>query len=495
MFHHAENLCARHATVQAWLGLNADWRSHTIRGPRAEDGAAHTDVERQQHAVNVRWQMSHPLRTNQPRFGLWLLAALLMTSVAGCAGGSWLESRTDSGLPIDSPAHGYPTAIDPTSTHPPLVAQQSGAPTTSAVSHASTHDSAPTATPRVVTPLAVVPPEFRIHGPQSPPTIALPSPAEQVIAQSQSFSFPLPGPIDRAANVVPASGEAPSAANMPVAVESPPEAKPTTDQIEASSERKPSVSLESSPEEPAVRIERARGEFIAALEAEIRRRRSENLKDEALPKLEQDLRLAYLTAGRLDDAVSAVESLDGPQRGGFKHVMFGLGVWLSPDEARRAPLRTAKVLESFREATKELAATSKLTIPKLCFCERVDCFGSYSEFPRNEFQPKQQVILYTEIENFTAEHKLPAGYETELQGSYQIFDASGQIVAERELPLDKEVCRNLRHDYFLAYRIYLPDSISPGNYRLELTIEDLKARGKYLGRKLGEGMIEFAVRQ
>jgi hypothetical protein len=40
----------------------------------------------------------------------------------------------------------------------------------------------------------------------------------------------------------------------------------------------------------------------------------------------------------------------------------------------------------------------------------------------------------------------------------------------------------------------MPESIAPGHHRLELTVEDLTARGKYQGRKLGEGMIEFAIR-
>ena len=149
---------------------------------------------------------------------------------------------------------------------------------------------------------------------------------------------------------------------------------------------------------------------------------------------------------------------------------------------------------ALRDATSDLAAGSKLELKNLVFCERVDYFGWYTEFPKKEFQPKQQVILYVEVENFAAEQKGPAGFETELQGSYEILDASGQIIASRQLQLDKEVCRNYRRDYFLAYRIYMPDTIEPGRYRLELTVEDLKARGNYQGRKLGEGMIEFSIR-
>jgi hypothetical protein len=103
--------------------------------------------------------------------------------------------------------------------------------------------------------------------------------------------------------------------------------------------------------------------------------------------------------------------------------------------------------------------------------------------------------LYVEVDNFAAEKKGPQGYETELQGSYQIFDERGQIVAERQLPLDRETCRNFRRDYFLAYPIYMPEQIVPGRYRLELTIEDRKASSDYQGRKLGEGLIEFSIRQ
>jgi hypothetical protein len=262
-----------------------------------------------------------------------------------------------------------------------------------------------------------------------------------------------------------------------------------------SDEADPHVDPADSTDSAKPTLESARSEFIAALETEIRERREANPKDEELPRLEQDLRLAYLVSDRLDDAVTVIESLDEPQREAFKQLMFGLGVWLSPDESRRAPLRTAKVLHSLRDATTQLSAGSKLELRRIAFCERVESFGAFTEFPRNEFQPKQQVILYVELDNFTAERKSPSAFETELQGSYQILDSSGQIVADKKLETDKGLCRNYRRDYFLAYRLYMPDAIPPGRYRLELTIEDLKARNQYPGRKFGDGVIEFTIRQ
>jgi hypothetical protein len=262
-----------------------------------------------------------------------------------------------------------------------------------------------------------------------------------------------------------------------------------------------------------------RSEFLSALKAEVNRRRSSTSDDEELTRLEKELRLVQLAGEQPEEAVRQIDALDGPERDAFAHLLMGLATWMNADEARRPTLRNAKIVREIRDAAAELAAASKLDVRNLAFCEKVESYGWYTEFSRSQFKPKQQVILYAEVENFSALRIADDSYETELQGSYQIFDSRGNLVDERELPLDKEVCRNYRRDYFLAYLIYLPDGISSGNYRLELTIEDKKGsalhqepkspRGEkedklavkspssassYKGRKLGTGTIEFAIK-
>ncbi len=249
-----------------------------------------------------------------------------------------------------------------------------------------------------------------------------------------------------------------------------------------------------SPEERLAAMAAQRDVLIAMLEEEIQLRRINATPDSELTRLEQQLRLLYAAAERVDDAVRGIDALPTSEREAFKHTMFGVSTWLSEAESRKSPLRNARALRSLREATTQLSAVSKLDLKNLALCERVESFGWFTEFPRYEFDPKQQVILYVEVDNFVAIEKSPNSFETELQGHYQIFDARGNIVAERKLPLDRELCRNYRRDYFLAYPIYMPDQIESGKYRLELTIEDLKAEGEYQGRKFGEGMIEFTIR-
>jgi hypothetical protein len=248
------------------------------------------------------------------------------------------------------------------------------------------------------------------------------------------------------------------------------------------------------PEQRPADLIRRRDELIAALQAEIKLKGGKEDPDGELTRMQQQLRLLNLLAEKPDDAVVEIESLPEAEQEAFKQLMFGLSIWLSPDEQRRTSLKSARVLRSLRDATAQLSAAARLDVRNLRFCESVDGYGWYKEFPAAQFASKQQVILYAEVENFAAEQKGPDSYETELAASYQIFDSGGTLVDERQLPLDKEVCRNRRRDYFLAYRIYLPDGLPAGRYRLELAAEDLKAKEHYQGRKLGEGVIEFSIR-
>jgi len=435
----------------------------------------------------------------------WLAVICCAGFTVGCASGSWLESPSDAALPLDPPKQGYPTAVRASLSDEPEEKWQSRQTPDRTAAPAQPPQRLDKPSPPVPS-LAVLPPQY-VQRPPQPPTSQLAPPTPEVAStppfgehsltsqlQSTAAALGTPDivlPPVIAANQV--AAQRPSTA-LPAAatpVTNPP-AVPAPVQTAAAITK---IVADSPEKEPQQRIDDARREFIESLEADIRKRRSDDPKDEELPRLEQELRLAYLASGRFEDAVAAVESLDEAQREAYKHLMFSLGVWLSPDESRRAPLRSAKVLRSLRDATSELAAASKLEVRNLAFCTDVDAFGWFREFPRNEFQPKQPVVLYVEVDNFAAEKKSPTSYETELQGRYQIYDTGGRIIAERQLEPDKAVCRNYRRDYFLRYIIYMPNDIAPGRYRLELIIEDLKAEAKYPGRKQGEGMIEFTIRQ
>jgi hypothetical protein len=109
-------------------------------------------------------------------------------------------------------------------------------------------------------------------------------------------------------------------------------------------------------------------------------------------------------------------------------------------------------------------------------------------FKTSRFEGGQQVILYCEIENFTAV-KTDAGFETHLQGSYDLFNEHDQKIVSQLLPADQQVSANYLRDYFIAYQMHLPEQIAPGKYRLQLTMEDVN------GKKYGQSSIPLEIKK
>jgi hypothetical protein len=237
--------------------------------------------------------------------------------------------------------------------------------------------------------------------------------------------------------------------------------------------------LSSIPDEPAQVVANATPASEEEYQTQTERRRDRARK-------EAFLRLLYLAAMRPAEAARGVEEFSSAEQEFWKHQLHGLGVFLDDEGAPVADRRTRLALRELQDGLHHLAAASGLDVRNLAFCPQVYSFGNFVEFTPAEFHPGQEVLLYAEVDNFTVDSQ-PSGYETELQGSYQIFDAGGRRIAEHTFPPEKEVCRNRRRDYFIPFRMYLPKRIDPGPYSLQLTVEDLK------GRKFGQSSIRFAI--
>lgn len=223
---------------------------------------------------------------------------------------------------------------------------------------------------------------------------------------------------------------------------------------------------------------------------ELIRRYQMRVNETAEPQLSDLLRLRTLLvmSGRPDEAVSEIKGWSAAERDFLNHQM--LAMWQLLDEAGH-PVRRRRwnaALDAQREATKSLAAaTGTLDVRALQFCKEVVGFGQTVPFDTAQFTAGQQVILYSEINNFHAEH-LSDGYETHLRGSYQVVDSTGQVIAEQILEDDRQTNSNYRQDYCLSYVLYLPKRLAAGNYRFELTIEDVK------GQMYGKASIPLEIK-
>ena len=203
---------------------------------------------------------------------------------------------------------------------------------------------------------------------------------------------------------------------------------------------------------------------------------------------EVTLRMLYASQRRLEDAVRPIDKLSENEQEYFRHQMHALYEASNPEAMPVRSRHWSLVMNSQREATNHLAAASNLEVKSVAFCTEVERYGVITKFPKYQFQADQELLLYCEIENVAA-NKVKEGFESQLQGSYEIIDSQGRKVADQLLPMEPEVCQNHRRDYFIVYKIFMPPQIAAGNYQLRLTVEDMKAH------KFGQSHLDFQIKK
>jgi hypothetical protein len=193
-------------------------------------------------------------------------------------------------------------------------------------------------------------------------------------------------------------------------------------------------------------------------------------------------------SGDPDRAVEKIEGLSNEEEEFLRHQLLGLWTIIDPNGHPVPSRRLTSALPEMRKATGYLAAASDtLEVRGLEFCSEIEAYGEVTPFDSRRFDPGQEVILYCEVENFKTA-KVDNGFETRLQGTYDLLDQDGRRVSSQTLPEDRQVSRNQLRDYFVAYQMYLPDTIEPGRYQLRLTMEDVN------GKKYGQSTIDFQIR-
>lgn len=399
----------------------------------------------------------------------WPLVAIQLQAVLNYKSFQAMQSQGSGGRhqgseaigrePQNSPtaATSLPTNPEPSKTPPPQE-EAKAQPTTSPAPAAP----APTVSaPAAAAPTAAAPPASS--------AAASPDGAKPEVLPPASSEKP-PQPI---AATAPVAGTAPVAAG-----DAPPPVQSWREQLARAIEALEAELESTVPESPA--------QVIAGAAAAEEDHRTQAQRQRERARKEAHLRLLYVAAERSADAARGVEEFPAAEQEFWKHQLHGLGVFLDDEEAPVADRRARLTLRELQEGMHHLAAASGLDVRNLAFCPQVFSFGNYIEFAPYEFRANQEVLLYAEIDNFAAETR-PDGFETELQGSYQIFDGAGRRVDEHVFPPEKELCRSRRRDFFVPFRVYMPKRIDPGGYSLQLTVEDLK------GRKFGQASVRFSI--
>ncbi len=210
------------------------------------------------------------------------------------------------------------------------------------------------------------------------------------------------------------------------------------------------------------------------------------LSDEERTIAQLRLRMLYLAADRKTEAMEKVEGLTAEEQEVWSNTLFGLSDYMNVEEIP-VNRRHALALGSFRRVMTHLESASPLQLQNLEFIQSVESFGQFKAFASHDFQPQQEVLLYVEVDNFSS-RDTGSQFETVLQSNYEIYDQAGRRIDARQFPEVKDTCRVRRRDFYVPYRIYMPENIAPGTYRLELTVRDPAAD------KFGQASIEFRIK-
>ena len=135
-------------------------------------------------------------------------------------------------------------------------------------------------------------------------------------------------------------------------------------------------------------------------------------------------------------------------------------------------------LGNLRKAMSRLESIAELHIKSGAICFEITGFGKHKSFPENIFKPGQPILVYCEVENYESkdlEIDSKRVVQSRFQGSYQIANGDGQQVQSGEFPIIEDNALQRRRDFYLYFKIKL-NELEPGNYRLQMEIEDLNGQ-------------------
>lgn len=186
------------------------------------------------------------------------------------------------------------------------------------------------------------------------------------------------------------------------------------------------------------------------------------------------LRMLYLMAGQHERALEAIPGIDPEDQEFWQQTFWAVANYFDEEAIPDAADRATQTVSQLRQATARLQEKANLKLKNVAFCHKINSYGSYERFERDEYTPGRPVLVYAEIENFTSELTADGMYRTLLKSKIQIFKAgtNGDLVAEIPFDTTEDLCRNVRKDYFHSYKFEIPRNISLGPHIMKLTVED-----------------------
>lgn len=219
---------------------------------------------------------------------------------------------------------------------------------------------------------------------------------------------------------------------------------------------------------------------LGFVEAEAERRPADT-------RLQLALRLLYAVRGMEQEALSPIEGGDARQQQLVRWVVETVLSMQNGQSGDRS-MRADAMLSALENLEQALKTDASLQIPKVILCNSVESFGVYREITGGFVAGRpRDVVVYTEVDNFNAEHTQDDRYRTQMAMDIVLIDPDGAETMRRNWPKIEDVSRNLRRDFYIPKVITLPASMMPGQHILRVTVRDL------LGNKITQHQVPIRV--
>lgn len=202
------------------------------------------------------------------------------------------------------------------------------------------------------------------------------------------------------------------------------------------------------------------------------------------------LRLLQLVAGQTSEAQKPIPGIDPVDQEFWNSVLWGLETYFDRERVPDPAERTALTASQFQAAARHLQATARLELKNVAFCHRIDGFGTFERFPRDEFEAGVPILIYSEVRNFGSEPVADGHFRTVLKSTVEIVRLAQQNAVIERLSFEptEDLSRSPRTDFYNSYKIQLPATLTPGPYLLRLLVED-ETSGKTASQTL-----QFSIR-
>ena len=211
---------------------------------------------------------------------------------------------------------------------------------------------------------------------------------------------------------------------------------------------------------------------------------------QAFEKKQVDLRLLYLIAGQHERALQAIPGLDPAVQEFWQQTFWGVTNYFDVGSIPSPTERAAQTVTQMTNAVLRLQEKANLELRNVTFCHKISNFGNFEKYPREEFSPGQEVLLYAEVANIHSEPIPDGKFRTSLKSTIEIFHhgSQGELIERIDLPETIDICRTHRRDYFHSYQYTIPTKLTLGPHLMKLTVED------QLSRRVATYTLNFTVK-